>query len=118
MDPLRDDTSAMSESPPGAKPNSWSRDERFGARTLSSLALPILELGSSCSLSILKRVDRPGMIRLVLKSFVLGSAEPRSNTGWTSSCWTFFPFFVFFVMEASSSATLSFFLLKTPIVLV
>jgi hypothetical protein len=117
MELLSEDTSAISESPPGAKPNSWSRDCRLGESTLSSLAFPSFESGSSCSLSMLKRVDKPGMIKLVRKSSTLGSADPRSKSGVTSSCWPFFPFFVFFATGVSSPVALSFFLLRKPIIM-
>jgi hypothetical protein len=56
---------------------------------------------------MLKRVERPGIIRLVRKSSALGNAKLRSNSGLGSS-WAFLPFFVFFGAAASSAP--SFFL--------
>lgn len=107
MEPWSDETSAMSERPPAVKPNSCSRDCRFGCSTLSSLALPIFEAGSSCSRNMLKRVERPGMIKLVRKSSTLGRAKARSSSGLGGSC-AFFPFFVFLGAAASSPPSLFF----------
>ena len=76
-----DETSAISESLAGeSNPNSASLEDRFGKRTLSSLAFPIFEFGSSCSRNMLNLAERLGMIRLVRKSSDDGSAELRSNS--------------------------------------
>ena len=75
MDPAKDETSAISERPLSLK--RLILDALFGIKTLSSLALPILELGSSCSRSMLKRADRLGIRRLVRKSSVDGKAVAR-----------------------------------------
>ena len=56
-------------------------DMRLGARTLSSLALPILEAGSLCSRNMLKRADNLGMMRLVRKSSSEGKAREKSIVG-------------------------------------
>lgn len=40
-------------------------EARFGNRTLSSLALPIFEFGSFCSLNILNLADKVGLERPV-----------------------------------------------------
>ena len=63
------------------KPKSPSRDFRLAARTLSSLAFPTSDNGSSWSLSMLKRVDRFDMIILVRKLSTVGSASDTSNSG-------------------------------------
>lgn len=81
MEPLSDETSAMSNRPVGLKPKSPKRDRLLGWSTLSSLAFPISEFGSSCSRSILNRVDRLGISRLVRKSSVEGNAIETSSCG-------------------------------------
>jgi len=81
MDPWTDETSAISESPVGWQPKSPRRERLLGCNTLSSLAFPRSELGSSCSRSILNRVDRLGISKLVRKSSVDGSAMDTSSSG-------------------------------------
>lgn len=85
-----DSTSAMSCSP-APNPKSANLDCLFGNRTLSSLALPSFEFGSSCSRSIENRADRPVMRRLVRKSSVGGSADAKSSSFLASSCDLFLP---------------------------
>lgn len=86
-----DSSSAMSPSPlPLAKPKSASRDWRFGKRTLSSLALPSLELGSSCSRSIENLAESPFIRRLVRKSSFDGKAEAKSMSSFFVSGSEFF----------------------------
>ena len=58
------ETSAISESAPAAAPKSMSRDFLFGCSTLSSLAFPMTEFGSSCSRNMLNRAERFGIMRL------------------------------------------------------
>lgn len=70
--------------------NRLRRETLLGKSTLSSLALPTFVFGSSCSRSMLKRADRPGISRLVRKSSVLGKAVARSNSSFGST--TFFCF--------------------------
>ena len=70
--------------------NKFSLEARLGNKTLSSLAFPSIEFGSSCSFNILKRADRPGMSRLVRKSLVAGSAAARLNSGFGSGMFLFF----------------------------
>ena len=72
-------TSAMSESPWRLKRSS--RDARLGKSTLSSLAFPSIEEGSSCSLSMLNLAERFGIRRLVRKSSCGGSAVARLISG-------------------------------------
>ena len=72
-------TSAISESPWRLKRSSL--DARLGKSTLSSLAFPNIEVGSSCSLSMLNLADRFGISRLVRKSSCGGSAVARSISG-------------------------------------
>lgn len=79
-----EETSAMSERPVVLHPKSFRRDLLFGWSTLSSLALPILENGSSCSRSMLKRAERLGMIRLVRKSSPVGSSAGILISGFAS----------------------------------
>lgn len=68
--------------------NRSSLDVRLGNRTLSSLAFPIFEWGSSCSLSMLNRADRLGINKLVRKSSDEGRTVVRSNCGLGSG-WFF-----------------------------
>ena len=75
------DISSISESREGLWPNKFRREARLGKRTLSSLALPIMDSGLSWSLSILNRADSLGMIRLVRKSSGGGRALERSRSG-------------------------------------
>ena len=118
MEPLIDETSAISERPPGTKPKSCRRDCRFGCKTLSSLAFPIFEFGLSCSLNMLNRAERLGIIKLVRKLSVEGRTAVRSISTFGSGC-PFFHFFAFFVSDVareltdvSSGAFLSFFLVR------
>lgn len=73
------------------KPKSTIRERLLGCKTLSSLAFPSSELGSSCSLSILNLADRFGMIKLVLKSSADGRASAMLNSGFCSG-WRLFLF--------------------------
>src|SRR5579862_3338092 len=93
IEPFIDDTSIISDNPPAGDhrpgdetPNSPYLDDRLGARTLSSLALPIFVFGSSCSLNMLNLADIFGINKLVLKSSVEGSACARSKSGLDSTC--------------------------------
>lgn len=81
-DPCKDPTSVMSASCELA--NKFNLDARFGNKTLSSLAFPIFELGSSCSRNMLNLADRLGISRLVRKSLSVGSAVDRSIFGGCS----------------------------------
>ena len=72
IDPSRPSVSPISERP--CPLNRSRRDARFGKRTLSSLAFPIFDDGSSCSRSMLNLADKLGMRRLVRKSSEAGSA--------------------------------------------
>lgn len=92
MDPLMEDTSAMSERPWDSKAKSLNLDCRFGNKTLSSLALPIFDFGSSCSRSIENLADRPLISRLVRKLSDDGNAFVRSSSiGLCSGSAIFFP---------------------------
>ena len=83
---LIEETSAISPRLLGApKPKSVIRDRRLGWSTLSSLALPSIELGSSCSRNMLKRADKLGMSRLVRKSSDAGSAAAIFSSGFGST---------------------------------
>ena len=66
------------------------REARFGNRTLSSLAFPILVSGSSTSRSMLNLAEKAGIIKLVRKSLSSGSAVARSSSGLTSGTLVFF----------------------------
>ena len=57
------------------------REARLGNSTLSSLALPILVLGSYCSRSMLNLADIPGRMSEVRNSLASGSAVERSIAG-------------------------------------
>jgi hypothetical protein len=82
----------MSDNPaPEPKPKSANLDWRFVKRTLSSLALPILVLGSSCSLNMENRADKLFINKLVRKSSLVGRALDRSISFLTSSCCAFLP---------------------------
>ena len=91
MDPLMDATSAISERPWDWKARSLNLDCRFGNNTLSSLALPIFDFGSSCSRSIENLADRPFINKLVRKSSDGGKAFARSSSGFGSGSGFFFP---------------------------
>ncbi len=93
--------SAMLVVPP-EKPYSTSRERRLGSKTLSSLALPSIDIGSSCSLSMLKRAERLGMIRLVRKLSDVGRTNESSGRGAAWGCCFFHlqPFFVFVLIKA------------------
>lgn len=80
----------MSASMAGLWPNKLSREARLGNKTLSSLAFPSIESGSSCSFSMLNRADNLGIRRLVRKLSVGGSAADRSKSGLGSSTAFFF----------------------------
>ena len=69
-------------------PKRSSLEARFGKRTLSSLAFPILEFGSSCSLNMLNLADRFGIRRLVRKSSEGGKTAVISTSGFGSG-WAF-----------------------------
>ena len=86
-----DETSAISESPCVEKPKSFNLDCRFGNRTLSSLAFPIFDFGSSCSRSMENRADSPLISKLVRKSSEDGNAVERSISGFGSGSGVFFP---------------------------
>jgi hypothetical protein len=77
-----DSVSAMSVS--GLWANKFRREARFGNKTLSSLALPTLVVGSSCSRSMLNLAESPGINRLVRKSLVSGRATDKSTCGFGS----------------------------------
>lgn len=89
MDPRRVSASDTSERPCPLKRSR--RDALFGKSTLSSLAFPIFDSGSSCSRSILNLADRFGMSRLVRKSSVAGRAAAMSTSGLGCSAAFLFP---------------------------
>lgn len=90
MDPWTDDTSAISARPFDEKLKSLNLDCCLGNNTLSSLALPSFEFGSSCSRNMENLADKPFMRRLVRKSSDGGNAFARSSTGFASGCAFFF----------------------------
>ncbi len=89
MDPPRESLSVTSARP--CPLNRSRRDARFGKRTLSSLAFPILDDGSSCSRSILNLAERFGIKRLVRKSSEAGSAADMLNSGLGCGTTFFLP---------------------------
>lgn len=93
----------MSASMAGLCPNKLSREARLGNRTLSSLAFPINDNGSSCSFNILNRADNLGINRLVRKLSEEGSAAERSKLGAGSGLASFLDF----EMSVGESSTLS-----------
>jgi hypothetical protein len=84
-------TSAISERPCVWKVKSLNLDCRFGNKTLSSLALPIFDFGSSCSLSMENLADKPLINRLVRKSSDGGRALATSSCGIGSGSGFFLP---------------------------
>ena len=113
-----DSTSAMSVR--GLCLNRLSREARLGNNTLSSLALPILVVGSSCSRSMLNRADIPGMISDVRKLLASGSAAMISSDeicGGAAFCFRFKLLNPGIPLPPSVTPSLAFFLLlKTFIV--
>ena len=87
--PSLEEHSSISASILGLWPNRFNLEARLGNNTLSSLALPSNESGSSCSFSMLNRADSFGISRLVRKSSVDGRAAERSKSG-LDSCISFF----------------------------
>ena len=89
MDPRGGSISVASERPRPLKRSR--REARLGKRTLSSLAFPILDDGSSCSRSILNLAERFGISRLVRKSSEAGSAADMLNSGLGCGATFFLP---------------------------
>ena len=95
MDPWMDATSAISERPWDWKPKSLNLDCRFGNMTLSSLALPIFDFGSSCSRSIENLADKPfipllNVFDVLTGGTASGSVSDEARTNDSDDSFAFF----------------------------